>query len=109
MIKLKELREFKNITQKDLSEKLELSRTSYNGYEKGKVEPDIQTLIKFADYYDVSLDYLCGRETKTTQLPPLNEEQKKIMQMIIALNRDNFGIAFGVIMGLYQKQMYQSI
>lgn len=108
MIKLKELRELKNITQKDLSEQLELSRTSYNGYEKGKVEPDIQTLIKFADYYDVSLDYLCGRKTRAIQLPPLSEEQKKIMQMIIALNRENFGIAFGVIMGLYQKQMYQS-
>lgn len=63
MIKnLKALRTQRGISQRDLAEVIMVSQQSINKYENHNVEPDIQTLIKIADYFNVSLDYLVGRE-----------------------------------------------
>ena len=69
MIKnLKTLRKQKGISQRDLAEILMVSQQSINKYENHNVEPDIETLIKMADYFQVSLDYLVGREFYSTSL-----------------------------------------
>lgn len=60
--KLKELRLNYGYTQKQLSEKLSISRVNYTRYENGKVRPDYETLIKIADFYDVALDELFERK-----------------------------------------------
>ena len=60
--KLKELRKSYNLTQTDLAIKLCISRVNYTRYENGKVRPDYETLIKIADFYDVSLDELFDRK-----------------------------------------------
>ena len=60
--KLKELRIAENLTQLELSEKLNLSRVNYTRYENGKVRPDYETLIKIAEFYDISLDELFDRK-----------------------------------------------
>ena len=59
--KLKELRKNENLTQKQLADKLEISRVNYTRYETGVVRPDYETLIKLADFYDISLDELFDR------------------------------------------------
>lgn len=58
---LKELREKKGFTQKQLAEALYLSKTAVSQYENGTHTPSIETLIKLADIFDVSIDYLLGR------------------------------------------------
>lgn len=63
-MKLKELRQLNNLTQKELAQHLNTSEVNYNRYELEKVEPSIKTLINLADYYNVSLDYLVGRHFK---------------------------------------------
>ena len=60
--KLKELRQAYNLTQKELSDRLELSRVNYTRYENDNVRPDYETIIKIADFYDVSLDELFDRK-----------------------------------------------
>jgi transcriptional regulator with XRE-family HTH domain len=55
------LRESKRSLQKNLAELLGVSVRQYQRYEKGEQEPCIQNLIALADYFDVSLDYLVGR------------------------------------------------
>lgn len=60
--KLKELRKAFCLTQEELAEKLEISRVNYTRYENGKVRPDYETLIKLADFYDVSLDEIFDRK-----------------------------------------------
>ena len=60
--KLKELRQVFNLTQKELAEKLEISRVNYTRYENDNVRPDYETIIKIADFYDVSLDELFDRK-----------------------------------------------
>lgn len=59
--KLKELRKNENLTQKQLADKLEIGRVNYTRYETGVVRPDYETLIKLADFYDISLDELFDR------------------------------------------------
>lgn len=60
--KLKELRKNASLTQEELAKKLDISRVNYTRYETNKVRPDFETLIKLADFYDVSLDEIFGRK-----------------------------------------------
>ena len=58
---LKALRNAAGISQKQLADIIMVSQQSINKYENHGVEPDINTLIKIADYFNVSIDYLVGR------------------------------------------------
>lgn len=62
MLRLYELRQQEGITQKRLAEELGMSAGNLCDWEKGRTEPDVEKLIRLADYFDVSLDYLTGRE-----------------------------------------------
>ena len=64
MDNIKNLRLQSNKTQLEVAKTLNINPTTYNNYEKKKAEPNIATLIKLADYYNVSLDYLVGRHFK---------------------------------------------
>ena len=57
---LKKLRNEKKVSQQQLAEKIGVSQQSVNKYENHNVEPDIETLIKIADYFHTSVDYLIG-------------------------------------------------
>lgn len=59
MIRLKELRG--SLTQDQTAKKLGLNRQTYRNYESGMRQPDFETLINIANYYNVSIDYLLGR------------------------------------------------
>lgn len=61
-MKLKELRERKKITQEELAKLLKIEQNTYSNYEKEKTQPKLETLIKIADFYNVSLDYLLERK-----------------------------------------------
>ncbi len=58
--RLKEVRISRNITQKAVADYLGIQETSYQHYEYGKREPNFDTLVKLAKYFDVSSDYLLG-------------------------------------------------
>jgi len=80
---LKELRKKKSLTQQECADNLGINLSSYQKYERSAntVTPSIEALIKIADYYEVSLDYLLGREEKPNPLALLNisfEEDKFI-------------------------------
>ncbi len=59
---LKGLRKAKGIGQKELAERLNVSAKSVSHWETGYTEPSVSQLISLADYFDVSLDELLGRE-----------------------------------------------
>ena len=59
--RLKELRKKKRISQLKLALDLNINQNSISRYENLEREADYATLIKFADYFGVSLDYLLGR------------------------------------------------
>lgn len=59
--RLKSLRLETNTPQFELANLLSVSVRAYQYYESGKRQPTIENLIALADYFNVSLDYLCGR------------------------------------------------
>lgn len=59
-MRLKELREENNYTQKQIADVLEVKQNTYSQYETEKREIPISALIKLAKYYDVSVDYILG-------------------------------------------------
>lgn len=59
--RLIELKENKNLLQKDIAKGVGLSLRSYQRYEYGEREPSASILLSLANYFDVSLDYLVGR------------------------------------------------
>lgn len=60
-MRLKELRKKRNISQLKLAMDLQLNQNAISRYETGVREADYSTLIKIADYFDVSIDYLLER------------------------------------------------
>lgn len=66
-MKLRELREQKGVTQKDVATAVGCTPTVYSRYEREERESDISTLCSLADYFDVSTDDLIGyiKKSKT--------------------------------------------
>ncbi len=60
-MKLREIRKSKGISQLKLAMDLNMSQNTISRYETGDREPGITELIKIADYFNVSIDYLVGR------------------------------------------------
>ena len=68
-MRLKELRKEKNISQLKLALDLSMNQNTISRYETGEREADYKTLIKIADYFNVSIDYLIER----TDNPKINK------------------------------------
>lgn len=60
--RFKELRKSKKLTQKQMAEILSITENQCQRYEYGSTLPTVMGLIAIADYFDVSLDYLVGRD-----------------------------------------------
>ncbi|WP_448904398.1 helix-turn-helix domain-containing protein [Eubacterium sp.] len=61
-MRLRDLREDNDITQNQIASILNVKQNTYSQYENGKREVPIDVLWKLADYYNVSIDYLVGRQ-----------------------------------------------
>jgi len=68
-IRLQELRKQKKLSQLKLALDLNMNQNSISRYENGEREADYETLLRFAEYFNVSLDYLFGR----TDNPEVNK------------------------------------
>lgn len=59
---IRNLREDSDKKQQEIADYLHIKQTTYSKYELGKINIPIEIFIKLADYYNVSVDYLLGRE-----------------------------------------------
>ena len=59
--RMKELREKANLLQTDMAKLFETNRTTIGKMESGATAPSVKILVQYADYFDVSMDYLCCR------------------------------------------------
>jgi len=60
MLKIRDIREDKDLTQKQISQLLNCTQQTYSRYETGEITIDIFNLIKLAEFYNTSTDYLLG-------------------------------------------------
>ena len=68
--RLRDLREDKDLKQKDIADMLNIHQTTYSDYELGRLNIPVSSLHILADYYHVSTDYLLGRTNKKEPYPP---------------------------------------
>ena len=102
-MKLLELRKQHNKTQKELAEYLNTKHQTYGAYEKGINEPSIKTLIKLADYYNVSIDYLVGRKWHN-DIGYLTPQQVDCVNIIKQLNENNTIKLMGYLSAMISMQ-----
>ena len=62
--RLRDMREDKDLRQREIAEILNVSQTTYTRYESGELDIPSAALIKLADFYGVSVDYILGRTDK---------------------------------------------
>lgn len=95
---LKILRKNRNITQENLAEYLGVNQKVISHYETGRNEPDINTLIKLADYFNCSVDYLIGHQSSDiVYFDSLTSVQKKLVELIQKLNDEQGLIVIGYL------------
>lgn len=69
MLRIKDLREDKEILQKDMAKILNTTQTNYSKYELGKINIPIETLKKLARFFNTSIDYMLGLTNETKPYP----------------------------------------
>lgn len=97
---IKILREKINISQYELADKLGIPRSTLCNYEKNINEPSISTLIKLANFFNVSIDELVGRETDTINLKYLGEDESYLIRKILKMNKMQLIKTKAYVMGL---------
>lgn len=87
---LYDIRNLNKKTQKQVAIDIGISPKTYNNYENGNTEPDFKTLLKLANYFHVSTDYLLGHECPNKlDITSLTAEQKKVIEIVQNLNPKN--------------------
>lgn len=74
---IRNLREDRDLTQKQMGEILNCSQRIYSNYERGDVDIPTSILIKLADFHKTSVDYLLGLTTEKRPYPRKKENSKK--------------------------------
>lgn len=99
--KLKQLRNENNISQSQMAEIANISQSNYSKYELGVIEPKIFSIIRIADYFNSSIDYICDRKAEEIII---DEKSKTILKLIQQLTDRNKDQAFYYISGLLAGQ-----
>ncbi|BCJ97690.1 helix-turn-helix domain-containing protein [Anaerocolumna chitinilytica] len=123
-VRLKELRELKGLTQKDLAHKLNLTQSTIAYYESGKKLPTVDTLLSLAKFFYVSTDFLLGlsegsnspdtlsqnnlNEATNYQTSTLTSEHRKILRYFDRLSTENKELIIGKMIELYKEQPIDS-
>lgn len=92
---LKSLRKTKKYNQQQVADKLGITRQAYTNYESGKRVPEVQTLEKLAQLFDVSVDYLLGRSA--------NPEAEMLIKQIDALPEDKKEFFYSMVRGFLKE------
>lgn len=84
-IRIKELRTAHGLTQVGFAKKLSVSKQAVSNWENNNIQPSIDMLVKIADFFGVSTDYLLGRTTeRTLDISALSDEAAAHIRMIIS-------------------------
>ena len=84
MLNLKDIREDKNLQQKDIAARLNRTPACVSSWETGKTEPSLDDLVKLADILDISLDYLLNRTNEYDVITEIREHSP-IHQKVLSL------------------------
>ena len=102
LLRLKELRKKKQISQQKLAIDLNVSQAAISKYEQGLAEPDIRMLKEMSEYFGVSIDYLVGRTKQNIFFTEntYNEREKELLYYFKKLQINQKEKVFAYIQGM---------
>lgn len=100
---LKKLRQDANLTQEELANKLNSSRSNIANYENDKNMPSVEVLDKLSGIFDCSVDYLLGKSATRKEIQ-IDDIDIAFASGIKGLNEENKAIAKSILEGLLAKQ-----
>lgn len=103
MNNLKQLRKNEHLTQQKMADLCGITLRSYQNYENGLREMSYNSLIKLADFFNCSTDYLLGRRTS------LSETKQQLINIISNLDDDLCSLAEAYIEGLKTTQKQRNM
>ena len=104
--RLYELRKAKNVTQQRMSIDLGIDQTSISSYECGKYFPTVEVLIKLAEYFGVSTDYLLEfSDVKTPLKTASNDQTAYLLSLFETLPRNHKERVIGYVEALRGQQI----
>lgn len=108
MKNLKILRENNNLTQRECASALQIAKTTLCYYEQGKISPSIEMIIKIADFFGCSVDYLLGHQIND---PTWQKEatmlQRQLCNDILQLDEADCSRVEAYIAGIKAKNQEQ--
>lgn len=90
--KIKTFRKLNKLTQQELADKLEISRSALSYYELGKIEPNIYTLIKLSNIMKCSIDYLVDNQSSNTDTDIITDTNAEPFEEIQLYNKKMLSI-----------------
>ena len=103
-MQLKQLRTSKKLLQKDVAALLGIDRTTYAKYESGASEPNYETLLKLAEIFGVSTDYILGRDEKKPAAETDNGREKEFVQLFEKLTPEQQDMVLAQLKGVVDSQ-----
>lgn len=80
--RLKQLRAEFKLTQEQLGKKINVTKVSVSGYESGNRKPDIDTLQRLSDFFQVNVDYLLGKTDIRTVRTEISDEANLFLEVV---------------------------
>ena len=105
MNRIKELRKSFNLSQEKLAEEFEVERATISRWENDKTDPSNEDLLKLAQYFKVSVDYLLGRTTNPTapDQESQNSEAQEFLHRLKSSSENNILSMFHETISTYGK------
>ena len=101
MENLKELRKTKQLYLKDVAKHFNVAISTYSQWENSVCEPDIDTMVKLADFFNCTVDYLVGRESEDGTVfilgNELSKDETQLIDMIRQLHNDDKDIIYKLV------------
>lgn len=102
--RLKQLRVDNNLLQKEIAKILNVPKNTYGAWERGNNEPSVDIIIKLADFYQISTDYLLNREEEDgriiVQELELPSDEKKVLEKYRVLPPELKAVSYEYIKSL---------
>ena len=105
MNRIKELRKSFNLSQEKLAEEFDVERATISRWENDKTDPSNEDLLKLAQYFKVSVDYLLGRTTNPTapDQESQNSEAQEFLHRLKSSSENNILSMFHETISTYGK------
>lgn len=105
---IRELRKKNHLSQSRVAKDLQMSRTTITNYENNYSNPDLDTLVALAEYFNVSTDYLLSHATTETsprkEISPQNKEQLRFWHYFNRLSIEHKDLIIGTMIQMYNEE-----